>query len=295
MVKKGFLRRPRISWRRAVRNTVRATYAHDCTDAAAAIAFDLVFAVFPGLLVITALLGVLNITPNAFKGMLETLGIVIPGPLLVSVEENIEYLWTSSHRLFFIGILGVIWPASASMSTAMSALNRAYEVTEQRPFWQRRVLSVILVISLGLALVLLFNLTVLGEQIERWLRVHWAFYRHFPSLAATLRRTGGILGTVVVVASIYRVVPAVRQGWVDVLPGSLLFFLLWSFITGGFKFYVNNFGYYNVVYGVLGVVIVTLLSAYLVAFILLFGGELNAVLFRMRRNEAELRTASDST
>ncbi len=129
-----------------------------------------------------------------------------------------------------------------------------------------------------------FNLIVFSEQVEGWLQVHWTFYRHFPSLAGTLRQTGGIIGTIGVVASIYRLVPVVKQNWLEVLPGSLLFFCLWSLITGGFGYYVRNFGYYNVVYGVLGAVIVTLLSAYLVAFILLLGGELNAVLFKMRRS-----------
>ena len=119
------------------------------------------------------------------------------------------------------------------------------------------------------------------------MRLHWEFYRHFPSLVGGLRRFGTVLGTIGVVASIYHLVTGARQRWVDVLPGSFLFFLMWSLITVGFRYYVQNFGYYNVVYGVLGAVIVTLLSAYLVAFILLLGGELNAVLFRMRgRNGA---------
>ena len=271
-----------MHWGQAIARTVRAAYQHDCTDAAAAMAFDFVFAVFPGILILTAVLGLMSINPVAFNGTLESLGIVIPGPLLVIVEENIQHLWESSHSLFFIGILGVVWPASASMSTTMSALNRAYGVGELRPFWQRRVLSIVLVIGFGLSLVFFFNLIVFSEQVEGWLTANWDFYRHFPSLAGTLRLGGGIVGTIVVVASIYRLVPAIRQGWVDVLPGSLLFFLMWSFITVGFRYYVQNFGYYNVVYGVLGAVIVTLLSSYLVAFILLFGGELNAVLFKMR-------------
>ena len=225
MGKRGLFKTPRISWGRAVRNMIEAAYRHNCTDAAAAMAFDFVFAIFPGILVLTGLLGVLSITPDAFIRMLDTLNIVIPGPLLVDVEENIQHLWESSHSLFFIGILGVIWPASASMSTTMSALNRAYEVEEERPFWKRRVLSIILVISFGLSLIFLFNLIVFSEPVESWLQVHWTFYRHFPSLAGTLGQMGGILGTIGVVASIYRLVPVVKQNWLDVLPGSLLFFI----------------------------------------------------------------------
>ena len=245
-------------------------------------AFDFVFAVFPGILILTALLGLMHILPEDFNRVLEDLGIIIPATFLTVVEDNIKFLSSSSQSLFFIGILGVIWPASASMSTTMTALNRAYGAEEQRSFWQRRILSIILVVGVGISLVFLFNLIVFSEQIEGWLRVRWDFSRHFPSLVALMRRTAGLIGAVVVAACIYRIIPSVRQGWFDVMPGSLLFFSLWTFIASGFKYYVKGFSYYNFVYGVLGAVIIILLSAYLVAFTLLLGGELNAVLYRRR-------------
>ena len=260
-----------------------ATYRHDCTDAAAAMAFDFVFAVFPGILILTALLGLMHISPEDFNRVLEDLGIIIPTPFLRVVEDNIRFLSSSSQSLFFIGILGVVWPASASMSTTMTALNRAYGVNEQRSFWQRRILSIVLVVGVGISLVVLFNLIVFGEQIEGWLRLSWDFPRHFPSLIAQLRRTAGLVGDVVVAACIYRIIPSVKQGWLDVMPGSVLFFSLWTFIASGFKYYVKGFSYYNLVYGVLGAVIIILLSAYLIAFTLLLGGELNAVLYRRKR------------
>jgi len=277
------LKKRAIFWQGVGRDTVSATYRHDCTDAAAAMAFDFVFAVFPGILILTALLGLMHISPEDFNRVLEDLGIIIPAPFLTVVEDNIKFLSSSSQSLFFIGILGVVWPASASMSTTMTALNRAYGADEQRSFWQRRILSIFLVFGVGLSLVFLFNLIVFGEQIEEWLRLRWNFSLHFPAVVAQLRRTAGLVGAVVVAACIYRIIPSVRQGWGDVLPGSLLFFSLWTFIASGFKYYVKGFSYYNVVYGVLGAVIIILLSAYLVAFTLLLGGELNAVLFRRRR------------
>ncbi len=264
------------------RETLVATVRHSCTDAAAAMAFDFVFAVFPGILILTAFLGIMNISPEDFDRVLEALGIIMPAPFLGMVEDNIRFLSSSSQSLFFIGILGVLWPASASMSTTMTALNRAYAVEEYRSFWQRRILSVFLVVGVGLALVFLFNLIIFSEQVEHWLRGQWEYSRNFPSLVVQLRRGAGLVGAVFVSACIYRIAPAIRLKWLDVLPGSILFFLLWTFIVSGFKYYVKGFSYYNVVYGVLGAVIIILLSAYLVAFILLLCGELNAVLYRRR-------------
>ena len=247
-------------------------------------AFDFVFATFPGILVLTALLGISEISPEDFKSLLADIGIVVPGPLITVIEENIQHLWNSSQSLFFVGILGVIWPASASMSTTMNALNRAYGAEELRPFWQKRALSIVLVISGGLSLVFLFNLIVFSTQVENWLHAHWDLTTHFPSLAGTMRRTAGIGGAIVAAAFIYRIGPNIRQGWLDVLPGSLLFVALWSVIAHSFAYFVMNFSYYNVVYGVLGAVIILLLSAYFVSFVLLLGGELNGRLLQGKRN-----------
>lgn len=258
--------------------TARSTYAHSCQEAAASMAFDFVFAIFPGLLVLTALLGILEIQLDAFGRLFRDLGLVVPGPVASIFEANIRHV--SSRSLFFLGIAGVVWPASASMSTTMTALSRAYRARETRGFWLRRGLSLVWVISLGLSLVILFNLSAFSDQVEAWLILHWSMW---DALAGLLRRAIGILGTLAVAAAIYRVAPNVRQQWVDVLPGSLLFLCLWTLIAGGFGYFVHNFGYYNFIYGVLGGVIVLLLSAYFVAFTLLLGGELNGNLLRARR------------
>ncbi len=281
-------------WAMIFRRTAESTYRHDCTDAAAAMAFDFVFAVFPGILVLSAFLDVFGISPDAFSQLLDDLGIVVPMPLLNTVEDNIKHLVDSSQSLLVLGVLGVIWPASASMSTTMTALNRAFAIEEKRSFWQRRILSIFLVVAFGLALVFLFNLIVFSGQIERWLSIHWVLSRDFPSLAGLLRRTAGIIGAVVAAACIYRLVPSKRLNWLDVLPGSVLFLFLWTIIAIGFRFYVHSFSYYNLVYGALGAVIIILLSAYLVAFTLLLGGELNATMLRLRAEGDEGERAKNS-
>jgi len=260
--------------------TARSAYDHNCADAAAAMAFDFVFALFPSLLVLTTLLGILQIPVEAFEGLIRDLGMVVPEPLIRILVENLEHL--SSQSLVVLGALGIFWPASASMSTTMTALTRAYGASETRGFWVRRGLSLVLVISLGLSLVFLFNFIAFSEQVEAWLARHWTQSSELPSPARILRRTAGMLGTLVVAAAIYRIAPDLKQRWVDLLPGSLLFMSLWSLIAGGFGYYIQNFGYYNLIYGVLGGVIVLLLSAYLVALTLLLGGELNASILRER-------------
>ena len=270
---------------RALEDVLRSSYRHQCAEAAAAMAFDFVFAVFPGILVVSTLLAVLEIPDHAFSGLMLDLGIVVPLPVMAIVEENVRHLARSSDGLFFLGIVGVVVPASASMSTTMAALNRAHGVFEGRSFWRRRGLSVVLVVSLGMSLVILFIISAFGDQVETWLRHHWALSNSVPSLVGLSHRAGAMVGTLLVVTIIYRVAPDARLGWLEVLPGSILFLILWSFIAAGFGYYVSNFGYYNLVTGLLGGVIILLLSAYLVAFTLLLGGELNGALHRMRHRQ----------
>lgn len=262
---------------------MRGAYDHACADAAAAMAFDFVFAIFPGIIVLTALLSLMDIPVEVFGLLLHDFGVVIPGPLIEVIEGNLTHAADTSQGLFVLGFLGVVWPASQSMSTTMSALNRAYDTSEDRTIWLRRSLSIVLIISLGLALVFLFNLIVFSEQADRWIARYWALSLEVPSLTGLLRHTAGVTGTLVAAATIYRVAPDVRLGWLDVLPGSLLFLALWTLIAGGFGYYVHHFSYYNLVYGVLGGVIVMLLSAYLVALTFLLGGELNGILYKLRQ------------
>lgn len=241
-------------------------------------AFDFIFAIFPGILVLTALLGFLDISSEDFIKVLEFLGIVVPVPLLEVVEDNISFL--SSQSLFVIGFFGVILPASASMSTTMMALNRAYDVQEHRSFYKRRILSLALIVILGISFVFFFNLIIFGEHVERWLREYWTS-SHFAPLVALLRRAVVVVGMVATAACIYYIMPAVRLRWLDVLPGSVMSSGLAGIIAIALD-YIERFSYYNIIYGVLGTVIILLLSAYLLAFSLLLGGELNAVLHHRR-------------
>ncbi len=274
---KAYVFRPLKSGGQLIIAMMRAARTHDCTEAAAAMAFDFVFAVFPAILVLSAFISTFGISPDDFARLLDDLGIVLPVAFIRIVEDNIEHLVESSQRLFLIGAIGIIWPASASMSTTMTALNRALGLVEKRSFWHRRILSLLLVMVFGLSLLALANLIVFSEQIEQWLRGHWSVLASFPSLTSILGRLAGIVGAVMAAACIYRYVPSKRQTWSAVMPGSLLFFMLWTLIVTGFRYYIRSFSYYNLVSGALGVVIVILLSAYLIAFTLLLGGELNAV------------------
>ena len=276
------LRNGFVYGKRLVATTYKTAKKHDCTDAAAAMAFDFVFAVFPALFILSAFIGAFGIAPEDFSRLLDDLGIVMPLAFIEIIEDNIEHLVDSSQSLLFIGIVGVIWSASASMSTTMTALNRALGLNEMRSFIERRILSFGLVLVFGISLFALTNLMVFSEQIDGLLRKNGHLALELPSLAMVLGKVAAVSGTLMGAALIYRYVPAEKQDWSTIAPGSVLFFVLWTCVVAFFQFYVQSFSYYSLVSGAFGVVIVILLSAYIVAFTLLLGGELNAAVLRLR-------------
>ena len=271
-----------------LRQTFVCAYQNRFTESAAAMAFDFVFALFPSVLVLAAFIEAFGLSPDEFAMLLDDWGIVLPAPLMQVFEENLRYLVNSSEKFLVIGIVGVLIPASASMSTTMSALNRILSAKEKRSFWRRRIFSVLMLIFLGLFLVTLFTATVFAEQVEYWIRTVIPATQTMPSLVVWMRRLGGMFGVLLAVIVIYRFAPARKLPIVSLLPGSIFFLFVWSLIALSVRFYLLNFSYYNLVSGALGGAIAILLSTYLIACILLLGGELNATLLRGRLVESRL-------
>jgi len=127
----------------------------------------------------------------------------------------------------------------------------------------------------------LFNAIVFAEQVEYWIRSAIPATQLMPSLVVWMRRLGGMFGVLFAVLIIYRYVPAKQMAWNHLMPGCIFFLIVWSLIALSVRFYLLNFSYYNLVSGALGGAIAILLSAYLIACILLLGGELNATLLRL--------------
>ena len=271
-----------------LRQTFVRAYQNRFTESAAAMAFDFVFALFPSVLVLAAFIEAFGLSPDEFALLLDDWGIVLPAPLMQVFEENLRYLVNSSEKFLVIGIVGVLIPASASMSTTMSALNRILCAKEKRSFWHRRIFSVLMLIFLGLFLVTLFTATVFAEQVEYWIRTAIPATQTMASLVVWMRRLGGMFGVLLAVIVIYRFAPARKLPIVNLLPGSIFFLFVWSLIALSVRFYLLNFSYYNLVSGALGGAIAILLSTYLIACILLLGGELNATLLRGRLVESRL-------
>ena len=277
------LPRPRGK-RKLIRRVFRRVLDHDCVEIAGEMAFDFAFSIFPAALFTATLIGLLGITPEFVSKTLDVLGILIPEVVRKMVDQNIRHLVSSSsQKLLTLGFLGAIWAASSAISATMKALNRAYGVLETRSFWWRRTVSVGLLVGVGLATAISFNLFIWGNWLEEHLLVRLGVEHLLPTLIALFKWPVGFLGAMAGAALLYRLAPNCSPRLLQVMPGAVIFAVLWSLIALAFGYYVSYFSYYNKVFGILGAFIILQLWIYLTALILLVGGELNAELYQQRK------------
>ena len=282
---------PSRSWWQILKRTVHEFQEDNLTDWAAALTYYGVMSLFPMLVALVALLGLvgesssINSLIDSFRQAgLRDVADNIEKPLMGVVNAK-----GGAGALLGIGLLGSLWSASGYLGAFMRAANSIYEVREGRPFWKRRPLQVGLtflgvfllsLVALGLVVSgpvaeAIGNAIGLGQTaIDVWGVVKW------PVML-------GIVMTIV--GSLYYIAPNVRQPrfrWVT--PGGVLAVVLWAVASVGFGFYVAHFGSYNKTYGTLGGVISFLVWMWISNLALLLGAEFDAELERERELKAGL-------
>lgn len=261
-------------------------------DWAAALTYYAVLALFPGLVVLVAILGLAGQHPQTTDALLEIVRDIGPASAVDTFRGPIEGVVKSNGgagALLSVGLLGAIWSASGYVGAFIRASNAIYEVEEGRPFWKRRPLQIAITVAMVLLLALVALAIVLTGPLARAV----GGVIGLGSTAVTVWSIAKWPVIVVVVmgmfAVLYYVAPNVRQPklrWVT--PGGVVAVLAWLAASAGFALYVSNFGSYDKTYGSLGGVVVFLVWLWLSNLALLFGAELDAELERARELAAGL-------
>ncbi len=256
---------------------------------AAALAYRVLFALFPFLIFLVALVGFLHV-PQLFDWLREQAAVVVPPSAMDQVNRVLGELRTPRGGLLSAGIIVAIWSASSGVLSAMDALNAAYDVNEARPTWKRILLSILYTVVIGIVLLVAAALMVLGPEAAGWVADKFGLKQVFVTLWAWLRWPVAALLLLLAVSLGYYLGPNVQQRFRFVTPGSLLAVVIWIAASIGFGFYVQHFANYNATYGSLGAVIILLFYFYLSAAVLLFGAEVNAVIeSHAQQNEQKVR------
>jgi len=258
----------------------------NCLGLAAQLAFYFLLALFPALLFGVALLGSVPVD-NTLNDLLTSLGAVAPQQIIDILRRQLAQL-SERHQggPLSLGIAGAIWSSSAAMAAIIDALNRAFDVSEWRPWWKRRLIAIALTIALAFFVMAALTLVLIGptwaSQIARW--IGW---EPVVVLAWSLLRWPVMISCIVIgVDLVYCFAPNRTRRWRWITPGSLLATALWIVSSFGFKLYVTTVHGYAATYGAIAGIIVTMLWFYFSSMAILIGAEVDGVIQQASHSDA---------
>jgi membrane protein len=181
------------------------------------------------------------------------------------------------------GVLGTSWAASGGFAAAIEALNIAYDVKDDRPFWKTRPLAIALALITGFLLLLALSVMIVGPRFGEWLAVRIHLSRLFVLLWPYIHWTIAIGFAVLAVEALYFLAPNVKQRFLATLPGAVLAVGCWLGLSYLLGMYFRHFAHFNKTYGTLGAAIALMTWLYWTGFAMLLGAELNAELAKISK------------
>ena len=278
----------REAWGGVLKRTVAEFREDNLTVWAAALTYYGVLSIFPALLALISLLGLIG--KSATQPLINNLSSVASGPakqIITSALQNLQSGRGGAGALFIVSLAAALWAASGYVAAFMQGSNVIYDVGEGRPIWKtlptRLLTTLVLLLLLALAAVGVTFTGGLATQAGKLLGV--------GSSAVTIwdiAKWPVILAIVLTMLSIlYWASPNVKHPrfrWVS--AGGILGVVVWLLVSAAFAFYVANFASYNKTYGAFGGVIVFLVWLWISNIALLLGAEFNAELERGRQIQA---------
>jgi membrane protein len=277
------------SWQYIARKTLREFSKDQCPDLAAALTYYAVLSLFPAILALVSLLGVVGQAEKTTAALLDIVQNIAPGTTVDIIRQPIEELTKSPAAGFtlVLGILTALWSASGYVGAFARAMNRVYEVDEGRPFLKLRgTMLGVTVATLAIVAVLAAMLVLTGpvaEAVGNAVGLGGAFLTTWNILKWPVM----VVLVVAAIAILYYATPNVKQPkfrWMSM--GSFIALVVSILASLGFAFYVANFNNYNKTYGAIGGVIVMLLWLWILNMSLLFGAEFDAEMERGRELQA---------
>ncbi|MEG1002969.1 YihY/virulence factor BrkB family protein [Clostridium sp.] len=243
---------------------------------ASQLAYYLILSFFPFLIFLITLIGFSKF--NSAE-VLDGLQSILPTAVYELTSSTIQEVVTTQHT----GVLGVsgiltIWAASSAFRAVIKGVNKAYDVEENRSFVNRVIIGMIGVIALALTIISTLAMLVFGDLIGNYLNQVLPFEHLITFVWNILRYVIIIAMMIVVFAMIYKVAPAKKIKFLNVLPGAIITTLVWLVVSLGFSYYINNFSHYSRIYGSLWAVFALMIWLFITSMVFIFGVEVNSIL-----------------
>jgi membrane protein len=275
---------PKGSWRRVIRRTVREFQEDRLTDQAAALTYYGVLSIFPGVIVLVSVLGLLGTsTVGTIKSTVSETAPDQVGDIFNNAISQVQGSGSTAGVAAALGLLLAFWSASGYVAAFMRASNTIYDVPEGRPIWKTLPIRIAVTAVVGILLIISVLIVVFTGELAS--RVGELIGAGSTAVTAWDIAKWPVLVALVglILAILYWASPNARHGgfrWAS--PGAFVAVAIWLVASGLFAVYVANFASYNKTYGSLAGAVIFLVWLWVTNIAVLLGAELDAELKRER-------------
>jgi membrane protein len=280
---------------RVVRRLVWETVIDDTMGLSAQMAYQFLFTLAPGLFFLWHLLGLFGTDPAKLHKMLGVLKAFLPpDPKVQDILDSqvaSVVVTGASGTLAIAGIILGIYFGTLFISTISRALSHTHGVREDRNWWSKYIIALLLLFWFGITILVCFNAIVFGETLAGIAEVNFQLRVPLQEWVAALNLPFTALALIILALALYLLTPENYLTIGQAFPGAVFFSLGWMTMTKLFQVYVARYDRYNPTYLALASIIVLLTWMYLTCLLLLLGGKLNAILRHERERAAARPTA----
>lgn len=218
------------------------------------------------------------------------------------IESIVDQVYSQSGTIIPITVLVALWSAGRGVLSITNGLNCVYESRETRNYIYLRIRASLYTVIFLVAIILSLVLSVFGNRIAVMLN------QHFPVLLRMIDvlirgRTLITLGILTLFwDTVYKYLPNRKNiGKTTMkkqLPGAIFTACAWQVISFIFSIYLDIFTGFTTMYGSLTMIILIMLWLYMCMYVILLGGEVNALLQRaikMFAHEKEEESSENQT
>jgi membrane protein len=262
--------------------------ADDGWAIASHIALSALMALFPFLLILTAIAGFIgsrNLADEAARIILETWPEQVSATLALEVHSVVES--ARGGGVLTVGALLALFFASAGVEALRIALNRAYDIVDARPWWLTRLESIGYIIIAAFGMLALSFLVFLAPLIWATIIRYFPQLEPFGFLITFVRFAVASLVLIVALLVVHLWLPAGRRRLREIMPGVIATLLLWLIVGTVFGRYLADFAFtYSRYYAGLASPMIAIVFLYFTSSVFIYGGDLNAVIRDFRQAEA---------
>jgi membrane protein len=271
---------PKRSWWDTLKRTGKEFKDDNLTDWAAALTYYAILSLFPALIAMVSILGLVVDKATITRVLTDTLSQIGPASAVDTFRGPLQQITgnrSTAGIMLVVGVLTALWSASGYIGAFMRASNAIYEREEGRGFLKLRPVQLLVTLVLILMSALLVVALIVSGPVAKAVGSAVGLGTTAVTVWNIAKWPVMLVVVMVMLAILYYASPNAKQpGMKWISPGSVVAVVVWVVASALFAFYVTTFASYNKTYGALAGVVVFLVWMWITNLAILFGAELNA-------------------